>query len=181
MHRGVSQLRESENIDFPRICRDPSELLIGCSHTLLCNSEGERSQIFTLAHGLPCPFFVNLWNTAQVTTSQEMSPCALSSPNMLWPECRAPAALLYLLHYDQWQRTCLLGSWAVICLFLWSLPPPPHRLRWCVPEKEVLIWSLLQRRANLVSRPTFLHLMSWLTSAGIRQAQHWEPNLLFCR
>ena len=116
------------------ITKVPSNfLLTDCSHAILCSSEGVRSQIFTAAHRLLFPVYTNLWNTLHVTENHGAPPHIPGSPNKLqaseglpgvcprvWMQSPGSPSHVSSGFMTKWRSTCLFGSWAVICLFLWS-------------------------------------------------------------
>lgn len=125
---GMSQLRVSQNTNFPRlwITKVPSDILISCSHAFLWNSEEDGSQIFTLASCLPVPFFVNLWNTEQVTEDPKAPKCVLGSPKRLLAlEAHAFPVIL---------SKCL-NAWSMLhCCLFWHYDKMTEHLSfwiWC--------------------------------------------------
>lgn len=139
VHTGMSQLRASQNMDFPRlwVTGVPPALSDGRSHAFQGRSEDKGSQMFSPSSLHACPFLCHsLQHGRSYWKIREGSWCAPSSPDVL--PASGARALPVILSVSvcpcsitvspgimtKWRSTCLFGSCAIICLFLWSFSSP---------------------------------------------------------
>ena len=128
-------LRMLENTHGPRlwITKVPPDFPISCSQAFLWNSEEEPNlhPSTLLACPLLCqPLQCRTWywksgnplhvSYARQTDLWHQKPVLCPSYLLrVWVQSSCCISMNFWL-YDKWRSTCLFGSCAVICLFLWS-------------------------------------------------------------